>query len=76
VRLAEEQLSSNEQAACATGAAIIALWLQRPEFGQLFMAHLLSACPILLPNTTSVHDELDEQKMRTLVCTYFYVLAT
>jgi len=78
VRLAEEQLSSNEQAACATAAAIVALWIQRPQFGQLFMAHLYTACPVLLPNGSEMYDEQNEQRLRTYagLCRLFAALAS
>jgi len=66
VRLAEEQLSSNEKAACAAAAAVIALWDYDSRFGQLFMAHLYLACPILLPRDSQPQD-IDETKMRTYV---------
>ena len=66
VRLAEEQLSSNEKAACAAAAAVISLWDYDSRFGQLFMAHLYLACPILLPRDTQPQD-IDETRMRSYV---------
>ncbi|CAG5097464.1 Oidioi.mRNA.OKI2018_I69.XSR.g15084.t1.cds [Oikopleura dioica] len=66
VRLAEEQLSSNEKAACAAAAAVIALWDHDSNFGQLFMAHLYLACPILLPRDPQPVD-IDETRMRSYV---------
>ena len=65
VKLAEEQLSSNEKAAPAIAAAIIALWLESAEFGELFMAHLYQLCPILIPN--SFNGNVDEQKLKQMV---------
>jgi len=66
VRLAEEQLSSNEKAACAAAAAVIALWDYDSRFGQLFMAHLYLACPVLLPRDPQPQD-IDETRMRSYV---------
>ena len=76
VRLAEEQLSSNEQAACATAAAVVALWQQCHEFGQLFMSYLYMACPPLLPSIESVNEEVDENKMRIYVSDFIYINPT
>ena len=65
VQLAEEQLSSNEKAAPAIAIAVIALWLESAEFGELFMSQLYNTCPILIPNT--FNENVDEQKLKQMV---------
>ena len=66
--MAEEQLSSNEKAAPAIAIAVIALWLESAEFGELFMSQLYNTCPILIPNT--FNENVDEQKLKQMV-SYF-----
>ena len=65
VQLAEEQLSSNDKAAPAIAIAVIALWLESAEFGELFMSQLYNTCPILIPNT--FNENVDEQKLKQMV---------
>ena len=67
--MAEEQLSSNEKAAPAIAIAVIALWLESAEFGELFMSQLYNTCPILIPNT--FNENVDEQKLKQMVSWYF-----
>jgi len=76
VKLAEEQLSSNEKAAPAIAVAIIALWLESIQFGELFMAHLYQLCPILIPN--SFNENVEEQKLKQMggMCRLFASLAS
>jgi len=76
VQLAEEQLSSNEKAAPAIAIAVIALWLESAEFGELFMSQLYNTCPILIPNT--FNENVDEQKLKQMggMCRLFASLAS
>ena len=68
--MAEEQLSSNEKAAPAIAIAVIALWLESAEFGELFMSQLYNTCPILIPNT--FNENVDEQKLKQMVSGSFW----
>lgn len=74
--MAEEQLSSNEKAAPAIAIAVIALWVESAEFGELFMSQLYNTCPILIPNT--FNENVDEQKLKQMggMCRLFASLAS
>merc|ERR1711892_27218 len=78
VKLAEDQLSSNEKASPAIAVAIVALWLESASFGELFMAHLFQTCPILLPNSFNFNEEIDEQRFKQMsgMCRLFASLAS
>lgn len=49
VKKGEEQVTSKHDSAFAIGAVVVALWAEFPLVGQLFMGHLQTACPYVLP---------------------------
>ena len=67
VKLAEDQLSSNEKASPAIAVAIVALWIESATFGELFMAHLFQTCPILMPDSFNFGQDIDEQRFKQMV---------
>ena len=67
VKLAEDQLSSNEKASPAIAVAIVALWIESATFGELFMAHLFQTCPILMPDSFNFSQDIDEQGFKQMV---------
>ena len=80
VKLAEDQLSSNEKASPAIAVAIVALWIESATFGELFMAHLFQTCPILMPDSFNFGQDIDEQRFKQMVisisCVIFATLET
>ncbi|GFR97793.1 nucleoporin GLE1-like [Elysia marginata] len=49
VRKGEEQVSSLHESAFPIAAVLLGLWCEFPIVGDLFMAHLQSMCPYVLP---------------------------
>lgn len=50
VRKGEEQVSSLHESAFPISAVLLGLWCEFPIVGNLFMAHLQSVCPYILPH--------------------------
>ena len=45
----EEVVGSKPKNAFIAGSMVVALWAQHADFGQVFYAYLLDACPYLIP---------------------------
>uniref|UniRef100_A0A0B6Y9Z6 mRNA export factor GLE1 n=1 Tax=Arion vulgaris TaxID=1028688 RepID=A0A0B6Y9Z6_9EUPU len=49
VKKGEEQVTSKHESAFPIGTVVVALWQEFPIVGELFLAHLQSLCPYVLP---------------------------
>ena len=66
----EEVVGSKPKNAFIAGSMVVALWAQHADFGQVFYAYLLDACPYLIPkyhqrpsNATGLYDFTGKKKL-------------
>ena len=75
-------VGSKPKNAFIAGSMVVALWAQHADFGQVFYAYLLDACPYLIPkyhqrpsNATGLYDftgkKLDLRKVLVTSKTFF-----
>ena len=63
-------VGSKPKNAFIAGSMVVALWAQHADFGQVFYAYLLDACPYLIPkyhqrpsNATGLYDFTGKKKL-------------